>query len=138
MVSTGYPLHIRIDLFYQDVDRIFEILVFPDIRFDFFDPMDDGRMIPPAENVADILQGTIRHFLAQIHGNLPRISDVLAFLFGYHIVHGQAVMLCDGLDDQLRRDLFGTIRRDQVFQRFFRKDKVDRLPFQIGKENDLV
>ena len=89
--------------------------------------MNDRRVITTAESFSDILERLICHITAQIHDDLARKYEFLASFLTDEIERSDAEMLRNYINNELRRHFTGCIRRDQIFQCFLGKLKIDLL-----------
>ena len=76
--------------------------------------MNDGGVVPAAQEPSDLLKGCTRNLLAEIHADLSGIGDVFTPLLGGDIKGGQAEMVRHYLDDGICRNFTSRIWRDNV------------------------
>ena len=77
----SYALH-ALDASDEFLDGIIELDIFVAFFADLVVSMDDRRMVTAAETAANLGQGSIGELTAQIHGDLPRESQIARALLG--------------------------------------------------------
>src|SRR5690606_20556003 len=98
---------------------LLKILIFLEHFRDFLVRMDDGRMVPSSEFIADFRQRELGHFPGKVHGDLSWESDGLGTLFSSKIFKPDAEVLTDGFLNVEDRDLARPGIRDDILERFF-------------------
>lgn len=93
---------------------------------------DDGRVIPVAQEDANILIGSVGDVPAQIHDNLSGNYDICISLASDDIPYRDPEVFRHHFQDDLGRDDPLVARRDDVFEHFFCQSNIDLPVFQIG------
>ena len=123
---------VRIDFLADGSDGADRGIVALQLFFDLLHAVHDGGMVPAAHDVADLFQSGVI-FLAEVHGNLTGISDIGGAFVAVDIGGRNMEMLRYDLDNQLRSYLAAFSRRNDIFDRFFRKKHINGPFFQGGK-----
>ena len=98
--------------------------------------MDHSCMVSAAEAFADLRQGDIQKFTAQVHGYLSGECDILRLFAALDIFHADAVMLCYYLLDQVGCQRCGCVFTEDIFQAVFRQRNGNILICQCCEGND--
>lgn len=68
--------------------------------------MQDRRVVAATKEIANLRQGRVREFTAEVHGNLARERDAARALFGMKVFDADLEVRSDDFLDDLERDLF--------------------------------
>ena len=126
------------DLFLQGGDLRFQIRIPLNVCGNFIEAVDNCGMIPVSENHPDLLEGGVCHIPAEVHGDLPRIGDLLVPLLPLQVCLSDSVVIRHHLDDELRRDGRNFIRVDHVLQDLLGHFQIDLPVVQPAHGDDPV
>ena len=88
-----------LDAVHQFIQDATEAVIRFLVLIDLVIGMDNGGMIPAAEEVANLGQGVFRHLPAEIHGNLARLYDLALARLGNQVLGGDVeIVTHSGLD----------------------------------------
>ncbi len=122
----SYALH-ALDASDEFLDGIIELDIFVAFFADLVVSMDDRRMVTAAETAANLGQGSIGELTAQIHGDLPRESQIARALLGVQVIDFYFEVRSYDFLDELERDFLCLGRREYIFQGFRYEIRGNRL-----------
>ena len=114
-----------VDNFFNFVDGFLQIIVVFQTALDFFAAVQNRRMIPAAEILADVGKAHVQHILAEEHGNMPGVGNALIPPLGLQIRRFQMIIFGDSLFNQFRRKRLLFVAADQTLQNLVAKSQID-------------
>ena len=82
--------------------------------------------------------GLVQLIAAQVHGDLARDDDLLRTAAAEELILLDAVVLADGIDDEVDGKLLTVVEGDLVFQRILGEGERDRLFLDLREGDELI
>ena len=73
---------LRLNLLYQEVNRVLQALIILQILCDFFDSVKNRCVVTSSKYLSDNLERNCGHVATQVHRDLTRINDLFVALLG--------------------------------------------------------
>lgn len=119
-------------------DRSAGLRVTLDVFFHAFAGIEDCRVVFSMEIVTQRRVGLVQLIAAQVHGDLARDDDLLRTAAAEELILLDAVVLADGIDDEVDGKLLSVVEGDLVFQRILGEGERDRLFLDLREGDELI
>src|SRR5687768_3580620 len=103
-----------------------EVIVLRHLALDLLAAVEHGRVIAPAQGLADPHERRLRLLTHQVHRDLAREDDLLVPRLSPQLVGRHAVVARDGLDDAVGRERFLARVVEDVLEHLLRELRRDR------------